>query len=64
MTSAKELELKRSRRTTPKLAKRRPQSKDDFEAVVHRLECDEDKVHFEEKLGKIAKAKPLAELRK
>jgi hypothetical protein len=32
--------------------------KDNFEAVAKRLECDEDKGHFEAKLGKIAKAKP------
>ena len=31
---------------------------DDFESVAKRLECDEDKGRFEEKLGKLAKAKP------
>ena len=31
---------------------------DDFVSVARRLECDEDKGRFEEKLGKIAKAKP------
>lgn len=31
---------------------------DSFEAVARRLECDEDKAHFEKALGKIAKAKP------
>ena len=31
---------------------------DDFESVAKRLECDEDKKRFEEKLGKLAKAKP------
>jgi hypothetical protein len=30
---------------------------DDFVSVARRLECDEDKGRFEEKLGKIAKAK-------
>jgi len=30
---------------------------DDFKSVARRLECDEDKARFEEKLGKIAKAK-------
>ncbi len=32
--------------------------KDTFEAVAKRLECDEDRAHFEAKLGKLAKAKP------
>jgi hypothetical protein len=32
--------------------------KDSFEETAKRLECDEDKARFEEKLGKIAKAKP------
>jgi hypothetical protein len=31
---------------------------DDFASVAKRLECDEDKTRFEEKLGKLAKAKP------
>ena len=30
---------------------------DDFVSVARRLECDEDKARFEEKLGKIARAK-------
>jgi hypothetical protein len=30
---------------------------DDFESVAKRLECDEDKKRFEEKLGKLARAK-------
>ncbi len=33
---------------------------DDFVSVARRLECDEDKGRFEEKLGKIAKLKPRA----
>jgi len=43
-------------------AKRRtqPPQPDDFKSVARRLECDEDKVQFEAKLGKIAKAKPSA----
>ena len=32
-------------------------SKDSFEAVAKRLECDDDKARFEDKLGKLAKAK-------
>jgi len=32
--------------------------KDSFESVAKRLECDDDKVRFEKKLGKLAKAKP------
>jgi hypothetical protein len=32
----------------------------DFESVVRRLGCDEDKERFEKKLGKIAKAKPAS----
>lgn len=31
---------------------------DDFASVARRLECDEDKERFEEKLGKIARAQP------
>ena len=31
---------------------------DDFKSVARRLGCDEDKAAFEEKLKKIAKAKP------
>jgi hypothetical protein len=31
---------------------------DDFESVAKRLECEDDKVAFERKLGKLAKAKP------
>jgi hypothetical protein len=31
---------------------------DRFIETVRQLECDEDKGRFEEKLGKIAKAKP------
>ena len=31
-------------------------SKDSFEAVAKRLECDDDKARFEAKLGKLAKA--------
>jgi hypothetical protein len=53
MSSPKRSPSKKSRPTTPKL-QRRVQSKDSFEAVARRLECDEDKAHFEEKLGKIA----------
>lgn len=40
------------------IKKKKPKPKDDFESVAKRLECDEDKVRFEAKLGKIAKAKP------
>jgi len=32
-------------------------SKDSFETVAKRLECDEDKARFEAKLGKLATAK-------
>ena len=35
--------------------------KDTFETVAKRLECDEDKSRFEERLGKIAKAIPHKE---
>lgn len=41
---------------TPKPLK--PKKADDFESVAKRLECDESKTRFEEKLGKLAKAKP------
>lgn len=34
---------------------------DDFASVARRLECDEDKERFEERLGKIAAYKPKAE---
>lgn len=37
-------------------AKPRSTKSDDFKSVARRLECDEDKVAFEKKLGKIAKA--------
>lgn len=30
---------------------------DDFKSVARRLECDEDRIAFEKKLGKIARAK-------
>jgi hypothetical protein len=30
----------------------------DFKSVARRLGCDEDRARFEEKLGKIARAKP------
>lgn len=43
-----------------KTKKALPKSKDSFEAVAKRLECDEDKARFEAKLGKMAKAKPLS----
>lgn len=33
-------------------------TKDSFEAVAKRLECDDDKGRFEKNLGNIAKAKP------
>jgi hypothetical protein len=33
-------------------------SKDSFEVVAKRLECDDDKGRFEAKLRKLAKAKP------
>jgi hypothetical protein len=36
--------------------KSKSQSSDSFEAVAKRLECDEDKARFEEKLGKLAKS--------
>ena len=42
-------------------SKPRPESDrlaDDFVSVARRLECDEDKATFEEKLGKIAKTPP------
>jgi hypothetical protein len=32
----------------------------DFKSVAKRLECDEDRGRFEEKLGKLAKPKPRA----
>ncbi len=38
--------------------KQKPKRDDSFESVAKRLECDEDKVRFEKKLGKLAKAKP------
>jgi hypothetical protein len=41
----------------PKVKKDKP-VQDDFESVARRLGCDEDKAAFEEKLKKIAKAKP------
>ena len=34
--------------------------RDRFIETARQLECDEDKERFEEKLGKIAKAKPAA----
>jgi hypothetical protein len=38
---------------------RRPQSQvDRFREIARALECDEDKERFEEKLRRIAKAKP------
>lgn len=38
--------------------KKKTASKDSFEAVAKRLECDDDKARFEAKLGKLAKAAP------
>ena len=35
-----------------------PRPADDFVSVARRLGADEDKARFEERLGKIAKAKP------
>ena len=35
-------------------------SKNSFEAVSKRLECDPDMKAFDAKMGKIAKAKPVA----
>lgn len=37
---------------------KRPKPPQDFASVAKRLECDEDKGRFEDKLGKLAKAKP------
>jgi hypothetical protein len=39
-------------------------SKDSFEAVAKRLECDPDMAAFDKKLGKIAKAKTKQTARK
>jgi hypothetical protein len=36
---------------------KKPLEKDDFESVVKRPECDEDKERFEANLGKIVKSK-------
>lgn len=44
------------------MKKKKPQqraSKDTFENVAKRLDCDEDRARFEKKLGKIAKAPTL-----
>jgi hypothetical protein len=35
-----------------------PRPPDDFVSVARRLECDDDKEHFEATLAKIAKARP------
>jgi hypothetical protein len=40
-----------------KVKKPSPKKDDSFESVAKRLECDEDRERFEEKLGKIAKTK-------
>lgn len=40
-------------------SKKKPATKDSFEAVAKRLECDDDKARFEAKLGKLAKAKSV-----
>lgn len=39
-------------------------SKDDFATVARRLGYDEDKDRFEQRLGKIAKAKPVKKRRR
>jgi hypothetical protein len=48
------------RRQTTKKTEESPEAPrplpDDFKSVASRLECDEDKEAFEEKLGKIAKS--------
>jgi hypothetical protein len=43
---------------TKRNERRPPLKKDDFATVARRLGCDENKERFEEKLAKIAKAKP------
>ena len=49
----------------PKKAPAKPKAKDstdlpqDFESVAKRLECDEDKERFEEKLGNLARTRNL-----
>jgi len=44
--------------STPTRSSRNADSeRDDFEVVARRLECDEDKERFEEKLKKLAKGK-------
>ena len=52
------LEMKAKKKTPNPNRKRRD---DSFESVAKRLGCDEDKKRFEEKLGKIARAKPRLE---
>jgi hypothetical protein len=51
--------------TSKKAKSQKPTSTDDsFEAVARRLECDEDRGRFEEKLGNIVKTKPANKVRK
>ena len=53
---AKVRKVEATKRTTKPSSQRDPA--DDFIATARRLECDEDKGRFEEKLGKIAAVKP------
>lgn len=48
--------MKASKEKKP--GKKKKSSSDDFASVARRLCADEDKTRFEQKLGKIAKAKP------
>jgi hypothetical protein len=50
---------KKRRRVRPEgVGSKRQKPPDDFVSVARRLECEEDKTAFEEKLAKIAKVKP------
>jgi hypothetical protein len=53
MTSSK---MPRPEKAKPNRGAARPAN--DFVSVARRLECDEDKDHFEATLAKIARAKP------
>lgn len=57
MSLVKRPTFKKSPSDSKKLSPKRNEA-DKFESVARRLGCDVEKARFEEKLGKIAKAKP------